>query len=69
MIRVRSISLLEVAELIAATFEEYPADPPEDLRSARLFRSVLLARLKQRFGDDWVRAWDHLVSRQDRGAT
>lgn len=67
MIRPKVISLLELAELISAAFEEHPQDSIEDLRGCRLFRAVLTSRLKEQHGDDWVRAWNHVSARRDRG--
>ena len=66
MLRLKAIPISEIAEIVSAAFEEYPHDGPEDLRGGRLFRSVLLTRLKDRYGDDWVRAWNHIATRQDR---
>lgn len=64
MTRAKSIPLLELAEIVSAAFEEYPHDDAADRRGGRLFRSVLLAKLRERFGDDWARAWNHLAARQ-----
>lgn len=62
----RTIRLLELAEVVIAAFEESPHDQPEDRRGGRLFRAVLLGRLKDRYGDAWVRAWNLVTQRQER---
>ena len=55
-----TVPLAEVAQEIAAAFEGYADDLGEEsARGGRLFRAELLRRLRDRYGEDWVRAWDH----------
>lgn len=68
MVRSKTMTLVEAAELVSAAFDFFHADVPEELRGGRLFRSALMERFKDRFGEDWTKAWNHVANRQDRTA-